>query len=91
VTEPPKSQPTRLERIFTYMSIAVIGISILSMIVVLVARLVGANSDGSANMFWSFLTMLPWAGLPIGFALIVVLMILNWRRRAREARESSRS
>ena len=83
--QPETSQ--RLERVFAYMVAGVIGASILAFIVVLIGTVagVGAN-DGFSQGIWPFVFTFPMIGLPLGFLLIIALMIISSRRRSRAAR-----
>jgi uncharacterized membrane protein len=80
----------RLERILAYMVAATVGLSILAFIAVIVGTVsgVGAN-DGFSHGVWPAVLVTPLIGLPIGFVLLVVLLVLNGIRRARESRSGS--
>lgn len=83
-------EPTRrLERVFAYMVAAVIGASILAFIIVIIGTVVGAGADdGMSQGAWPFIFMFPLVGLPIGFVLIIALMIISSVRRSRGARQA---
>jgi hypothetical protein len=87
-TQTPQSA-NRLERILAYMVAGVVGISIIAFIAVIIGTStgVGAN-DGFSQGIWPFVIMLPLFGLPIGFVLIIVLMVTNAVRRGSEARRN---
>ncbi len=80
----------RAERILAYMFVGIVGLSILAFIAVMVATFagVGAN-DGFSQGIWPIVLTLPLFGLPIGFLLLVALLIVNGVRRARETRSGS--
>lgn len=86
------SEPTRrLERVFAYMVAAVIGASILAFIIVIIGTVAGAGAnDGMSQGAWPFIFMFPLVGLPIGFVLIIALMIISSVRRSRAARQAKR-
>lgn len=67
---------------------ATVGLSILSFLAIMIATLagVGAN-DGFSQGVWPFVLMLPLIGLPIGFVLLIALLIVNGVRRTRESRQ----
>lgn len=80
----------RAERILAYMFIGVIGISILAFLAVMIGTLAGAAAnDGFSQGAWPIVIMLPWFGLPLAFALLIVLLIVNGVRRARASRSGS--
>lgn len=64
---------------------AIIGLSILAFIVDIIALAAGVDT-GKAP--WTVVWLFPGLGLPIGFILIIALLIVSARRRSREAREA---
>lgn len=75
-----ESTPSRAENVLAFMVAGVIGVSLLTMLVALLTRLFGANP-------WPILTQIPLIGLPFGFILIMILLFLSIRRRARDNRQ----
>ena len=66
---------------------SVVGLSILAFIAVIIATAMGVgDNDGFSRGIWPPIFILPLYGLPIGFVLIVGLMISVGVRRSREAR-----
>lgn len=66
----------------------VIGASILAFIAVLIGTVAGAGADdGFSQGIWPFVFIFPMIGLPLGFLLIIALMIISSRRRSRAARQ----
>jgi uncharacterized membrane protein len=78
----------RNERIMAYMIVGIVGLSIVAFVAVIVATYVGMNAKEFASGVWPMVLNLPLFGLPIGFVLIVVLLITSMRRRGREARDA---
>jgi uncharacterized membrane protein len=77
----------RFERVLAYMVAGTIILSLVSFIAILVATATGlARADFAVGM-WPLVTVMPLIGLPIGFALIVTLLIVSARRRGRAARD----
>ncbi|UOE45862.1 multidrug ABC transporter ATPase [Agromyces larvae] len=80
----------RSERILAYMVAGTVGLSIVAFFAVMIGTLVNANRpDWLQEGIWPFVVMLPWFGLPIGFLLLIALLIVNGVRRARESRGSA--
>ena len=65
---------------------SVVGLSILAFIAVIAATAMGLNAAEFGQGVWPSVIMLPTFGLPIGFLLLVTLMISVGVRRSREAR-----
>lgn len=76
----------RIERILRNMIAAAAGISILAILATIVANLGGVNTREGV---WLMVAVLPFIGLTIAFALIVVFMIVSLVRRRRLARGGS--
>ncbi len=64
---------------------AIIGLSILAFIVDIIALAAGVDT-GKAP--WTVVWLFPGLGLPVGFILIIALLIVSAVRRSREAREA---
>ena len=68
------------------MVMAMVALSILAFIGIIVGTALGAGADnGFAQGIWPTVFILPVIALPIGMILMVVLLVMNARRRAREA------
>jgi uncharacterized membrane protein len=66
---------------------AVVGLSILAFIAVLIGTSAGVgNNDGFSQGIWPFVLTLPLFGLPVGFVLLIALLVTSAVRRSREAR-----
>jgi TRAP-type C4-dicarboxylate transport system permease small subunit len=89
VTNQTPQAAGRPERILAYMVAAVVGLSILAFFTVIIATSMGAGANnGFGQGVWPAILALPLVGLPIGFTLIIVLLVTNAVRRAREARQN---
>jgi hypothetical protein len=88
-SEPPaESGASQAERSLTFMIGAVGGVSLLAFVGLLIANFAGVRPDGSG--IWPMLVLLPYVGFPITILLIVVLAVLNARRRAQQDRKDPR-
>lgn len=77
---PETPKPSRPETILAYAAIGVVGVSLVSMFVALLMQLF-QFSPRPAILF-----QLPLIGLPIGFILILALLVTSIIRRSRENR-----
>jgi hypothetical protein len=85
----PENAPVplnRTERVLAAMILAVIGISLISIVVVMIAA--GAGTEMSGGI-WPSLVLVGYIGLPLAFLLIVAFLIVSVRRR-RPARDGGR-
>ncbi|HEY4266655.1 MAG TPA: hypothetical protein VGM94_00555 [Galbitalea sp.] len=80
----PKPEPqTRAERVLGFMVVAIIGLSIIAIAGILIGYATKANNGAG---FWQIIDLLPGIGLPIGFILLIVLLVLTFVRRSRAAK-----
>lgn len=87
MTTPIADSTSRTERILAYMVAGVVGLSILAFVAVLIGTASGAgDNDGFSQGAWPFVIVLPLIGLPLGFILLIGLLVVNGIRRGREAK-----
>lgn len=80
----------RAERILAYMVAATVGLSIIAFFAVMIGTLAGVGADdGFSQGIWPYVLVLPMIGLPIGFLLLIALLIVNGIRRSRESRQGA--
>jgi len=73
-----ESARNRFENILAYMIAGVVGVSIVAILITLIAL---ANGN---NKLPAILYVLPTIGLPLGFVLVIALLVTNLFRRKRE-------
>lgn len=87
VTTPIADSTSRTERILAYMVAGVVGLSILAFVAMLIGTASGVgDNDGFSQGVWPFVITLPLIGLPLGFLLLIGLLVVNGIRRSREAK-----
>lgn len=77
-------QATLLERILAFLALTIIAVAVAAFISTLVAGLVGVSREDLAIGLWPVVTWISYVGLPVGFALIIALLLVSRRRRLRE-------
>ncbi|SJN08273.1 hypothetical protein FM113_01800 [Leucobacter sp. 7(1)] len=81
------STPSLLERILAISSLSIIAVALLSFFATLI---VGLNDrQAMAEGLWPIVYGVSLIGLPVGFVLLVLLLILTQARRRREFRRNS--
>lgn len=78
------STPSLFERILAFATVTVIGVALLSFFATLIVGL--ADRQAAAEGLWPIVYGVSLIGLPIGFLLLIVLLVLAQRRRSRDAR-----
>jgi len=84
VSEPTTGGQTRIERIFAFMVAGIVGLSLLCFIATMIAGATGMAREDFAEGIWPLVSFVPLIGLPIGFLLIVTLLVIGIVRRNRE-------
>ncbi len=74
------NNPRRLEQVLGGMAVGVIGLSILSLLTTLLMVFLGVDN------LPVILAQLPLIGLPVGFLIIIAMLVAAIIRRSREAR-----
>lgn len=75
-----------IERILAVLILIAVAASVISFVAVLIASANGVAREGFTEGIWPFVTWVSYVGLPVGLVLVIVLLVLNMRRRARENR-----
>jgi hypothetical protein len=78
MTKSEASGPSRLETTLAYMGAGIIGLSLVSTMITLIASFFGSTTN------LAVFAQIPLLGMPAGFILIMVLLILALRRKGRE-------
>lgn len=79
MASPSSSETSRLERVLAAMVAASVGLTLACFAATLIASATG-TTDFAAGV-WPAVVTLPLIGLPIGFILLVTLVVINWSRR----------
>jgi hypothetical protein len=75
------NNPRRLEQVLGAMAVGVIGLSVISILTTLLMVFFGAEN------LPVILAQLPLIGLPVGFLIIIAMLVVAIIRRSREARD----
>jgi TRAP-type C4-dicarboxylate transport system permease small subunit len=77
-----------IERILAFAILVTIAAAVISFVAVLIASANGIERDDFTQGIWPFVTWVSYVGLPIGLVLILTLLVMNMRRRARENKQA---
>jgi hypothetical protein len=80
MTKSEASGPSKLETTLAYMGAGIIGLSLVSIMITLVASYFGSTTN------LAIFAQIPLLGMPIGFVLVMVLLGLALARKGRENR-----
>ena len=67
------------------MIVAIVALSTAAFFAMIIGTFAGMTGPDFAQGIWPAIAYAPLIGLPIGFILIIVLLVLGIRRRGREA------
>ena len=84
MTSEDSSNPSVIERILAYATVAIIVIALGSFFTTLIVGM--TDRYAVAEGLWGFVFGISLIGLPIGFALLIVSLVLAQRRRRRDLR-----
>lgn len=73
--------PSRLERVLAAIVAAVIALSVAAFFAIIIGTWSGMQSAEFSQGIWPSIALLPLFGLPLGFILIIALLIVSTRRR----------
>ena len=69
-----------VERLLAYSSLTIIAVAVAAYLTTLVVAMV-AGRDALAASMWPVVVWISYVGLPIGFVLLMILLVLNFSRR----------
>jgi len=73
------------------MVMGMVGLSVLAFFAIIIGTAMGAGADnGFSQGIWPTVFILPVIALPLGIVLMILLLVFNLRRRAREAQAAVR-
>lgn len=78
----------RVERTLAYMVAGIIVLSLASFVALIIATAAGLEAADFAQGIWPAIVVLPLIGLPIGFVLIIALLVVSAVRRGRAAKDA---
>lgn len=87
-TKQPAEEPPvrRIDRILTFMSLGIVVLSVVCFFVILIASASGMQAEDFSAGLWPVVAMVPMIGLPIGFVMMLALIIMTMIRRGRAAK-----
>jgi TRAP-type C4-dicarboxylate transport system permease small subunit len=81
MSSPESIEPSASERVLAAMIVGVVSLSVLAFFAIIMGTWQGMESAAFSSGIWPAVTMTPLFGLPVGFVLIIVLLVLSTRRR----------
>ncbi len=89
-TQQPAPQPPvrAIDRILTFMSLGIVVVSVVCFFVILIANAAGVTGEQFGTGLWPIVSWVPMIGLPVGFLLMLTLIIMTMVRKGRAAKRS---
>jgi hypothetical protein len=76
-----------VERVLAYAIAALVVLSLIAFIADIAGTASGAaENDGFGHGLWPVVLIFPLVALPLGFVLVITLLVMSFVRRGREAR-----
>lgn len=83
-----ESEPTRFERIVTYMTGGLVALGLVCIIATLVGTAIGLTSDDFSSGIWQVIFIVPLFAFGLGMVGIMVVLFTAMRRKARDAKRA---
>ena len=78
-----------VEKVLAAMIVGVTVLSIMSFFAIIIGTWQGMTSNQFSEGIWPAITITPLFGLPLGFVLIMVLLVISTRRRRQSGSHDS--
>lgn len=86
-TTPQSDTPaTTVERVLAAMITTVLGLTLVCFAALLIAAALGVTGDEWGTGIWPTVAVIPLISLPLGFIGVIVLIVVNARRRRNASR-----
>ncbi|GAB3276316.1 multidrug ABC transporter ATPase [Microbacterium sp. MEC084] len=73
----------RIDRVLAFMALGIAVLSVLCFFAIMISTAAGMQHADYATGIWPVVAAIPLFGLPIAFALILVLLIMSFVRRGK--------
>lgn len=87
-TPSAESEPTRFERIATYMTGGLVALGLVCILATLIGTAVGLKGDDFSSGLWSVVFIIPLFAFSLGMIGILVVLFSAMRRRAKDAKRA---
>ncbi|WP_105566027.1 multidrug ABC transporter ATPase [Microbacterium halophytorum] len=84
----PEPPVRTIDRFLTFASLGTIVISVVCFFVILIASATGVSAEQFGEGAWPIVSWVPMIGLPVGFLMMLTLIVMTMIRKGRAARQS---
>jgi uncharacterized RDD family membrane protein YckC len=81
---------SRLQRALMYMAGSVLGLGIAAIVALLIGEATITAKAFEGSQLWDTIAILPAIAIPVGFALLIALLIITFVKRSRAAEGASK-
>lgn len=89
-TPEPVTDVSRVQRILSFVAPSILGFGIIALFALLIGEAVTPVGVSDNSGIWAIVAFIPDIAIPVGFALLIVLIVISVRRRARAAKVASK-
>lgn len=82
----PTAPIRRIDRILGFGALAIIAIAVACFLAIIIGSATGMQQEDFGEGLWPVAAAAPMWGLPLGFLMIITLLIMTFTRNARAAR-----
>lgn len=84
----PEPEVRAIDRFLTFASLGIIVVSVACFFVILIANAAGVTAAQFGDGAWPVVSWFPMIGLPVGFLMMLTLIITTMVRKGRAAKRS---
>jgi uncharacterized RDD family membrane protein YckC len=81
---------SRLQRALMYMAGSVLGLGIVAIVALLIGEATIAPKAFQGSPFWATAALLPAIAIPLGFALLIALLVVTFLKRSQAAKDAGK-
>ena len=91
VAAAPDPEPvSRVQRALMYMAGSVLGLGIVAIVALLIGEATITTKAFQGSQIWGTVALLPAIAIPLGFALLIALLVVTFRKRSRAAKDAGK-
>ena len=87
---PAGAPVSRAQRSLMYVAGSILGFGIIAIVALLIGEAVTPLAISDASGIWSIVAFIPNIALPVAFVLLIVLLVITFRKRSQDAKDAGK-
>lgn len=88
--KPAGAPVSRAQRSLMYVAGSILGFGIIAIVALLIGEAVTPLAISDASGIWSIVAFIPNIALPVAFVLLIVLLVITFRKRSQDAKDAGK-